>query len=153
MTQMKQLTPNGQHVMNQLLLDLQNYMGAAIQPHFESLRPKYQDKLTAINGTADGANLRIIGGYLGWRSNITRGLGSLQDSCARQTGIRTALNAMTSENQSIVKEMLADVSQGMMAIYQPVASIIQLKDKYLFDFLAATEDRTVLTSIKSLLGR
>jgi len=37
---MSKLTPNGQQVMNQILLDLQNYMGAAIQPHFDSLTPK-----------------------------------------------------------------------------------------------------------------
>ena len=150
---MSKLTPNGQQVMNQILLDLQNYMGAAIQPHFDSLTPKYQEKLFAINGTADSANLRIISGFLGYRANINRGLGQLQNSCERQTAVRAALHAMKPENQEPVKEMLADVKAGWMEIYQPVASIIQLKDKYLFDFLLATEDKATLTAIKSLFGR
>jgi len=138
---------------HQILLDLQNYMGAAIQPHFDSLTPKYHEKMVAINATADAANLRVVGGYLGWRTGITRGLGQLQNSCDRQTGIRTAVNAMTPENQAVIKEALADVSTGMMSIYKPVASILMLKDKYLFDHLMATEDKATLTAIKTLFGR
>jgi len=153
MTQISKLTPNGQQVMNQILLDLQNYMGAAIQPHFDSLTPKYHEKMVAINATADGANLRIISGQLGYRSSITRGLGQLQNSCERQTAVRTALYALKPENQGPVKEMLADIKAGWMEIYQPVSSIILLKDKYLFDFLMATEDKATLAAIKSLFGR
>ena len=152
-TQMSKLTPNGQQVMNQILMDLQNYMGAAIQPHFDTLTVKFGDKMTAVNATADAANLKVVGGYLGWRAGITRGLGQIQNSCDRQTGIRAAVNAMTPENQAVMKEALADVSAGMMAIYRPVSSIIMLKDKYLFDYLLATEDRTVLANIKTLFGR
>jgi len=60
---------------------------------------------------------------------------------------------MTPENQAVIKEALADVSTGMMSIYKPVASILMLKDKYLFDHLMATEDKATLTAIKTLFGR
>ena len=135
------------------MLDLQHFMGAAIQPHFDTLEKTYLDKVTAINATADAANLRVIGGWTGYRMGVTRGLGQLVNSCERQTGLRTALNAMIPENRAVVKELLAEVQTGLMQVYQPVASIVMLKDRYLFDYLAANEDKTVLASIKSLFGR
>lgn len=152
-TQMKQLTPNGQQLMSQILLDLQAHMGAGIQPHFESLTQKYGAQMQAINGSADAASLKVVGAHLGWKAGITRGLGLLQDSCQRQTAIRAAVAQMTPENQEVVKAALADVAAGMMSLYKPVASIVLLKDKYLFEALAASENKATLVSLKSLFGQ
>jgi hypothetical protein len=102
-----------------------------------------------LNASSDGASLRTISGALGWKLGMTRGLGLLQDSCARQTTIRTAVAAMTPENQVVIKGALAEIKASLMSLYPPVRSIVMLKDKYLFDALKATENKDTLKAIQA----
>jgi len=150
---LKQLSPNGQQIFTQILLDLQAYTGAAIQPHFDFLSSKYGEQMASVNASADGAHLRTVGGILGWRAGPTRGLGVLQDSCQRQTKVREAVAQMTLENQIVMKAAIADIQNGLLNVYKPVASIVYLKDRYLFDALAANENKETLLALRKLFGQ
>lgn len=89
--QIKLLTPNGQQIFTQILLDLQNLMGyyfkiifiiiyqynycyyflsAAVQPTFDGLTVKYGAQMQALNASSDATNLRTIGAALGWKSGL-----------------------------------------------------------------------------------
>jgi hypothetical protein len=59
---------------------------------------------------------------------------------------------MQPENQVVVKAALAEVKASLMSIYNPVRSIVQLKDKYLFDALLASENKDTLKALKGLFA-
>ncbi len=105
---------------------------------------KYEIQIQTISASNDGVYLRTIGDALGWKLDVSRGIGQLKDSCVLlyHTIIRNSVQAMQMDNQIIWKT----------ALDQAVRSIVILKDKYLIDKSVATENKDTLKAIQALFA-
>jgi hypothetical protein len=59
---------------------------------------KYETQIQTIGASNDGVYLRSIGDALGWKLDVSRGIGQLKDSCVHHTIIRNSVQAMQMDN-------------------------------------------------------
>ena len=148
----QKLSPPGQKIANQILIDLQAISFAGIQPLYAYIGVRFNLTLNSIKSSPSDASKLAQLEYLYGAGNWSAGLGSLRDDCQVSKNIANVVATMSTANQKLAISVIKEVEAGLRTILPVLLAVNRFLDDSLYRQLTASENSTTLTALNALYG-